>query len=129
MEHRWNSRTDTTIRVTLYHSRIPVIVCRASNISLGGLFVKSGPITYPKDTVLEAHFQLENDQGLYEFHARTCVVYSTGHGLGLMFIKPDTTLLKSIREMSYRSDQNKSPINDLFPEGATAYHLPKNRYR
>lgn len=120
MEHRWNTRTNTDIKVTLYHNRIPVIVCQANNIGLGGLFVKAGPIAYPKDTVLEADFQLAGDNCQNKFHARTCVVYSAENGLGLMFIKPDITLLKSIRELLLNNNQRKKPIERLYSEPAVS---------
>lgn len=123
MEHRWSVRIPLIMRVTLYHNSLLVGDCRVSNIGRGGLFVKTGPLVYPRKSVLEVGMTLETDQGVKSFRLRTNVIHRTQGGLGLKFLdlNPDVSryiqkkLLDNVdaRAQPYYSDQKKLPEGKL----------------
>jgi hypothetical protein len=110
MENRWSARIDSSVKVVLYHNRIPVITCQASNIGLGGIHVKSGPMIYPRNTLLEAKFQLDSDLGPKLFQVQTAVVYSDKNGLALMFIHSNAILTRTIKQLLHKSGKAKTSV-------------------
>jgi hypothetical protein len=111
MENRWSARIDSSVKIVLYHNRIPVITCQSSNIGLGGIHVNSGPMIYPRNTLLEAKFQLDSDLGPKIFQVQTAVVYSDKNGLGLMFIHSNAILTRTIRQLLHNSEKNKTSVD------------------
>lgn len=122
MEHRWSLRIPTTAKVIVYHHKIPVASCRANNIGLGGLFLEAGPMTYPRYTVLEAEFELNSkDQGCNRFRVPSRVVYSSEKGLGLMFLRSNFLLTRTVRNMFITTPhEQQEPDVNLLPKAATA---------
>ena len=57
MEHRWRKRLQKTIKVMLYHNRVPVISCKTRDIGIEGIFVESGPLEFRNYTCLEIEFE------------------------------------------------------------------------
>jgi hypothetical protein len=117
MEHRWSARLPTTTKVTIYHNRIPVVLCRANDIGMGGMFVETGPLSYPRNTTLEVEFELDTKLESKLFHVRACVVYGSEDGLGLVFLDSNSVLTRTIRQMLI-ADINRiklPPQDDLVP--------------
>jgi hypothetical protein len=122
MEHRWSARTPYITQVSLHHNSLPVAVCSVSNIGQGGLFVKTGALTYPKNSILEVDIKLKTDQGSKWFHLRTVVVYRSDVGLGLMFLDSNVELFRSIRQILLDGMDMEAPMDDLdlMPTSAKA---------
>lgn len=100
MEHRYHTRINTDLKVTLYHQRIPVIITKAFNISKGGLFVASRAMIYPKNTLLDAELRLPTQAGEQLFTLRSFVVYGNDRGMGLMFLDSKTQLGAALKQLS-----------------------------
>ncbi|MEJ2181883.1 MAG: PilZ domain-containing protein, partial [Gammaproteobacteria bacterium] len=99
MEHRWSTRIPHSTQVTLYHKKLPVAVCTTHDIGLGGLFVTTGPLTYPLDTMLDVEIQLDNDGELKWFRLPASVVHDSENGLGMMFLESNLEVKRSIRQI------------------------------
>lgn len=121
MEHRWSARTPISTRVTLYRNKMPVAVCAATDIGLGGMFVATGPLTYSKDTTLEVDLKLQTEQGPARFRLPACVVYHSQTGVGLMFLESDHEVSRTIRRML----QNRSRPQEPTPWVAEPEVTPK----
>ena len=113
MENRWSARTPFTAQVTLHHNSLPVAQCRASNIGLGGLFIKTGPLTYPRNSILEVDIKLNTDLGPERFRLRTCVVNSSETGLGLMFLDSNCVVSRSIRQILLGGADVETPMHNF----------------
>lgn len=113
MEHRWSVRIPFTTEVILHHNGLPVAVCKSSDIGLGGLFIKTGPLIYPRDSVLDLSIELNTDQGRKRFHLRSAVVFRSETGMGLMFLDPNSTVSRTIRQLLLDGEHPKMPIHDF----------------
>ena len=99
MENRWSVRTPLTSMVTLYHNKIPVAVCTAQDIGLGGIFINTGPITYPLNTPIDIEFELGRHDNHKWYRLPACVVHGAKDGMGLMFLEPNSEIKRIIRRM------------------------------
>ena len=118
MEHRWSVRTPLSTQVTIYHNKLPVAVCTTKDIGLGGLFINSGPITYPVNTTLDLEFKLDSGEEFKQYRMLACVVYGSEKGLGLMFLEPNPEVIRTVRKMILDNAHNHT--QDIqSPEVAT----------
>ncbi|MGD8572355.1 MAG: PilZ domain-containing protein [Gammaproteobacteria bacterium] len=112
MEHRCSARVPVSYRVTLYRDKMPVAVCATKNISLGGLFVATGPLVYPKNTTLEVDIKLDTEQGAARYRLPACVVFHSQEGVGLMFLESSDEVLDNIRR-TMRSGEAENTTLDI----------------
>jgi len=70
--------------VLLFHNNIPVVHCKTNNIGTDGMFINSGSLSYPTDTILKVEFGSETQQGVEYFSLPAMVVHQNNSGLGLM---------------------------------------------
>jgi hypothetical protein len=125
MEHRWSARTPISTRVTLYRNKMPVAVCVATDIGLGGMFVATGPLIYQKDTTLDVDIKLDTDRGPERYRLSACVAYHSQTGVGLMFLESDNEASHTIRRMLQNRSRSQAPkplMNDaeVTPKRALA---------
>ena len=104
MEHRWSTRIPISIKVVIHKNNLPVAVYKTNNIGLGGLSIATGTTRFAKNTVLEAEFELngtglknDTDKGRKFFRVRSCVVYSSEGGIGIMFLDSDSLLFRTLQ--------------------------------
>ncbi|MGD8568651.1 MAG: PilZ domain-containing protein [Gammaproteobacteria bacterium] len=119
MEHRWSARIPIATRVTLYRNKMPVAVCAATDIGLGGMFVATGPLTYSKDTTLEVDIKLDTEQGPTRFRLPACVVYHSQTGVGLMFLESDNEVSRTIRRLLQNRPSSQEPTPLMIDTEAT----------
>ena len=122
MEHRWSVRVPFTTQVILHHNGLPVAVCKSSDIGLGGLFIKTGPLTYPRNSVLHIEIELNTELGPKRFRLRTSVVFSSESGMGLMFLESNSAVSRTIRQLLLDAVHHEMPVHDfgLTPSPAMA---------
>lgn len=85
MEHRWSDRISSSLEVLLFDNNIPVMTCKARNISIYGMFVKTGPVRYEGNRVLEAEFVFGRNGRKKRCRIPAYVIHQSNEGLGLMF--------------------------------------------
>jgi len=122
MENRWSARTPLSVKVTLYHQRIPVAICTANNIGLGGVFVTTGPLTFPRNTLLDVEFKPDGRSKLSGYRMSTCVAHIANDGLGLAFMESDLEFKRKIRRMLLDGALNhmpKDPLEELGLKSTT----------
>lgn len=100
MEHRWSDRISSSLEVSLFHNNIPVVACKTANISAHGMFVRTGPVAYARNSVLEVEFSPgeysanEGDAGRKrrpkKYRIPAYVIHQSKDGLGLMFRDDDS---------------------------------------
>lgn len=95
MEKRWSPRILDASDVLLYHDNIPVVSCKTHDVSLDGLFVASGPLTYRIDTIVKIEFQLDSDTGTDTHLLTAMVVRHSQDGLGFMLPGDDSEAMKA----------------------------------
>lgn len=123
MEHRWSVRTPITTEVNIHHNNRAVALGSVSDIGLGGMFVKTEPLAYPRNTILEVEIELDTDEGCKRFRLASCIVYHAKTGLGLMFLKSNSVVSRSIRKIMLdgaHHQQISRHDNDLMPSPAMA---------
>jgi hypothetical protein len=113
MEQRWSVRAPFTTQVILHHNALPVAVCTSSDIGLGGLFIKTGPLTYPRNSVLHIDIELNTELGPKRFLLETTVVFSSGAGMGLMFLESNSEITRTIRQLLLDAVDHEMPIMTL----------------
>ena len=113
MEHRWSSRIPLSSQVTLYHNKIPVAICTAHDIGLGGLFITTEPLTYPLNTTLDVEFELDSDGVSKWFRIPACIVHGAKNGLGMMFVETNLEVKRSIRHMILDNALKHAPKDSI----------------
>jgi len=84
VEHRWSSRKDLNINVSLYYPPIGKINGDTCNISLEGMFVDLHGVKIPPKSRLEVSFNTERDGRVFEHRLPAYVVHGSDQGIGLM---------------------------------------------
>ena len=108
MENRWSQRKAIKINVMLHHNGIPVAHCRCRDLGIEGVFVESGPLTYPKNTLLDLAFL--SDANEITTRVKVMVIHSSGSGLGLRFTNFGMDGLRAVKKVYYRDETpNISP--------------------
>ena len=115
MEHRCSKRFSQSEKILIHHNALPVAFCKMRNISVGGMFIETGPLTYRKNTPLEVEFVL-NDRW---FRLPVMVVNQTKEGMGLMFLEPDPVVIRDMLAL-LNAKKKKSVMNPLVLDFAPA---------
>ena len=113
MEHRCSKRVCNSEKVLIHHNSLPVASCKMRNISVGGMFVETGPLTYRKNTPLKVEFTL----GHTCFRLPVMVVNQTNEGMGLMFLEADRLVIEEM--LSLLDAVKKNPVTG-FPVFSSA---------
>ena len=115
MEHRCSKRVCNSEKVLIHHNSLPVAFCKMRNISAGGLFIETGPLTYRKNTLLEVEFALSGKC----FRLPVMVVNHTEDGMGLMFLKTDPLVTRDMLAQ-LKAGKKNSPSKPLVYDSASA---------
>lgn len=91
MEKRIYARHPGHIKFLLYRNRIPVVTCQSENIGPDGVFVRSSPVSYSRNTLIEVEFEVRRRGGSNRFRLPAKVVYTTQNGMGLKFVPSNST--------------------------------------
>jgi hypothetical protein len=84
IEHRWSSRKNININVSLYYPPVGMINGTTRNISLEGMFVDLQGVTIPPLARLEICFSAESRGQNVEHRLPAYVVHGDDAGVGLM---------------------------------------------
>lgn len=86
MEHRWSQRRPVQCEVQITYPRNGQRTRgTARDISIGGIFVETGPETPPVDALVELSFSLHSDADIMHKHILGQVVHVSPTGVGIMF--------------------------------------------
>ncbi|UCE88165.1 MAG: PilZ domain-containing protein [Pseudomonadota bacterium] len=85
MDHRWNTRTDANVNVTLKYDRLGLVTGTTRDLSLGGAYIHTKAVDMGVNSQLQVRFQTDNG-GISDFvELPATVVHSGNDGVGLMF--------------------------------------------
>jgi len=84
IEHRWSSRKNINIDVSLYYPPVGMINGKTRNISLEGMFVDLKGINIPPQARLEICFTASSHGETIEHRLPAYVVHAGDQGIGLM---------------------------------------------
>lgn len=98
MEHRYSLRKPVSLDVLLYYQGLPVSICPARDIGLGGISVKPTRLA-----ILPLHSPVEIEL-LHEDVSKRArlpayVVHSSSHGVGFLFSTVSQQAFQTIREL------------------------------
>ncbi len=99
MERRWTTRTKLAVDVDLAVNGEGHIVCKTSDIGLGGAYVTHAYGALPNGENVELIFRLNGSPTLEEHKIRAKVVRSTADGVGLMFRDFDAVAFRSLQKV------------------------------
>ena len=99
MEHRWRKRLQKTIKVMLYHNRVPVISCKTRDIGIEGIFVESGPLEFRNYTCLEIEFEGASKYGRRWYRLSVAVAHFSNDGLGLLILDNEPKAFEAWRHV------------------------------
>jgi hypothetical protein len=124
MEHRWSDRIPSSIEVLLFHNNIPVVTCKAGNISHYGMFVKTGPVRYERNSQLEVEFIFNTKGRKKRFRIPAYVIHQSREGLGLMFSDDSQDTIHYIKgviqDMSLAEPDEKYPVKRKLSSGLSS---------
>lgn len=98
MEHRYSLRKPVALDVLLYYQGLPVSICPARDIGLGGIAVRPTRLAVlPPHSPVEIEL-LHKDGGKRE-RLPAYVVHSSSHGMGLIFSTISQDAFHTIRQL------------------------------
>lgn len=101
MEHRWSNRRSLDGEVTLSHPRYGLIRGVVRDISIGGMFVKTGHVELPVNTPVIVSFQLHNEGQSDHYRLHAIVVRADNDGAALMYLDSSAETVRPLRQMLY----------------------------
>jgi hypothetical protein len=84
VEHRWSSRKEINMDVSLYYPPVGMINGKTRNVSLEGMFVDLSGVNIPPQARLEICFSAESRGRTTEHRLPAYVVHGGDSGVGLM---------------------------------------------
>lgn len=102
MEHRWSVRKTHASSATIDAPTRDTKVGWMRNVSVGGMFVETGPVLWPVNTPVYVGFTLageDNDEA--PFRLPGLVVRHAPGGLGVMFLETSADVLGALRRALY----------------------------
>lgn len=96
MEKRWCKRIPVSIKVVIYHNGNKLSTCKASNISLCGICLNSGPLAFHEGSMLQIKFTDANYLLGNIDTISANVVRNSHNEVGLVFNPTEPDLLNSI---------------------------------
>lgn len=85
MEKRVFARYPGRLKFLLYRNSMPVVTCLSENIGPDGMFVRSSPLSYARNTLIDVEFEVRRDTRPSRYRLPAKVVYTTEKGMGLRF--------------------------------------------
>jgi hypothetical protein len=101
MEHRWSTRKSYTGSVVVECPRVGLVRATMRDISLSGMFVETGPMVLPLNAPVSVVFNLPEDKRDSDYCLQAMIVRHTTNGAGIMFLDPDTDIVRSMRSQLY----------------------------
>jgi len=103
MEHRWSVRKPVEVDVSLRRQGTSLKRYKTRDLSMEGVFVESGPDSWPEDTFLELELPLFEKNKQTRHRVPVVVVHRSQNGMGLMFCVFDQPLFKAIEYLLYEA--------------------------
>jgi hypothetical protein len=100
MEHRRGERLPCDISAVVAYRSLGLVSGKARNISTDGMYLDSGPIVVPKNSLVSIHFRLD---GRDRFETDAMVVWVGAGGMGLMFSDPSPQLVRAVEALNARA--------------------------
>jgi len=123
MENRYSKRVPLQMDVLLFHDNIPVIHCKTNNIGTDGMFINTGSLNYPTDTILKIEFSSESKQGAEYFSLPAMVIHQSKYGLGLMLPGGESVPMQEWRKLV------KQAINSSLPNHTNTQGTSTQNYK
>jgi hypothetical protein len=114
MEHRWSVRKPARVEVALRREGASFNQFKTRDISMEGVFVESGPDSWPEDTFLELDLPLFENGRQVRHRVPVVVVHRSQEGMGLMFCIFDQPLFKAIEHLLYEA--SSTPYDRRYME-------------
>lgn len=96
MEKRWCQRIPVTLEVMVHYHGRRLAKCAVENISLCGINLRSGPLSFQRDTPLQIQMLDADHLGEGQDMINAIVVRNSPDGVGLMFSPTEPEMLRSI---------------------------------
>lgn len=96
MEQRWNKRKSGSLEVSITHRGSTVDNCKSADLSIEGIFVHTGAISYPKGTPLKLDMTMQDR--IEPLSIEGVVVHSKENGVGLMFKHANVRQIRVLKE-------------------------------
>lgn len=97
MEHRFHQREAIEVEAVVFHRGNPTAICQTRDLSLGGAFIRTGPLSFCRHTPLELELALPGEERLERHRLPAFVVHSGPEGAGLMFLNIGADARSAIR--------------------------------
>lgn len=101
MEHRWSVRKPHQCSVIVDCPRGGLAAAQLRNIGVGGMFVETGKVDLPLNSLVNVAFALGRDESREEFCLSAMVVRRTDRGAGIMFLESEPDMLRSLHRALY----------------------------
>jgi len=99
MEHRFHQRAAIEVEAAVFHRGSFAALGQTRDLSLGGAFVQTGPLSFCRHTPLEIELALPGEESLGPLRLPAFVVHSHPQGAGLMFLNIDAENRAAIRRV------------------------------
>ncbi len=104
MEQRWSLRKPVTFEVKVVYKCHPVILGRARNIGLEGLFIETGIMILPVGSCIEVEFGLLTGTQCEEVRMPAIVIHRNRYGCGIAFLTFNGKAFRVIEQLLYTHD-------------------------
>lgn len=101
MESRWSRRKCLLLDVAVFSHGQPVAYCKALDISLGGMQMDVGPMTFSPATHFDLEFRLTQQELAKEFRVKAVVTRCSGNVVGVNFLTVEPELFHAIHSHLY----------------------------
>lgn len=115
MEHRFHQRRAVEADAVVFHRGNQVATCRTQDLSLGGAFIRTGPLSFCRHTPLEVELALGSDTRPSRHRLHAFVVHTRHDGAGLMFINTSVEIEAAIRGAQPTRDGGNT-TRSMLPE-------------
>jgi len=123
MENRYSKRVPVVMDVLLFHNNIPVVHCKTHNIGTDGMFVVSGSLSYPTDTIVKVEFCADSQQGPEYYSLPAMVIHQSNSGLGLMLPGGESLPMQEWRKVVKQAITKNMSTDAAGASGTSAYRL------
>lgn len=97
MDHRRSSRKVLRQEVGIDSTRIGSLSATTHDVSLGGMFVETGPLALPPNASVTVSFHLPQKNGqVLELKLDAAVVRFAPGGVGLMFLQMEPDVIRAL---------------------------------
>lgn len=101
MEHRFHPHAAVEAEAIVIHRGAPVAICLTRDLSLGGAFIRTGPLNFPRNTPLELDLALRTGEVIERHRVSALVVHSGAGGTGLLFLNTNAAARAAIRNAQH----------------------------